>query len=61
MYENDQRNIIPHLLIAILGRGGANIVLNEKIDQKWKLRGFRQNHMSTPNIKYENYRRNKIN
>ena len=41
--------------IAILGRGGANIVLNEKTDHKWKLRelklrGFGQNQMSTPNL-----------
>ena len=46
--------------------GGANMVLNEKPAKKrklrgLKLRGFRQNQISTPYFTYENDRRNQIN
>ena len=50
----------------VLGGDGANMVLNEKPAKKWKLRGlklrgFRQNQISTPYFTYENDRRNQIN
>ena len=45
--------------------GGANMVLNEKPTKKsklrgLKLRGFRQNQISTPYFTYENVQRNQI-
>jgi len=51
---------------VVLGGGWGNMVLNEKPTKKGKLRGlklrgFRQNQISTPYFTYENDRRNQIN
>ena len=51
---------------VVLGGCGATMVSNEKPTKKWKLRGlklrgFRKNLIGTPNITYENDRREKIN
>ena len=51
---------------VVLVGGGANMVLNEKPAKKrklrgLKLRGFRQNQISTPYLTYLNDRRNQIN
>ena len=51
---------------VVLVGGGANMVLNEKPAKKrklrgLKLRGFRQNQISTPYLTYENDRRDQIN
>ena len=52
--------------IIMLEGGGENMVLNDKPTKKWKLRGLklrglRQNQISTPYLTCENDRRNQIN
>ena len=64
--KDAQENFTSFETIVVPGGGWGNMVLYEKPAKKrklrgLKLRGFRQNQISTPYLTYENDRRNQIN